>query len=106
MSKTIRHEAADAELRGLEDAYLAWLEAAVDSERALHHWFDGAPREHAPLYAAYRAALDREEAAAAELERLSGTRSGRPAVRASHAIHGHRYTAARVRETPHQGLTG
>jgi hypothetical protein len=104
MSNTVRHDAAGAQRRRTDDAYLAWLEAAVDCERAQRHWFDGLPRDHAPLYAAYQAALDREQAAAVELERLST--GDRPTVPARHRIHGHRYTAALVRETPDQGLTG
>jgi hypothetical protein len=48
-------------------AYQLWLAAAKDSAHALHAWLDGAPRDQAALYLAYRAALDREEAAAIQM---------------------------------------
>jgi hypothetical protein len=55
----------------LDDAYMAWFTAESESERALRGWFDGDPREPSRhLYVAYLAALDREEAAARDLQRL------------------------------------
>jgi hypothetical protein len=57
-------------IRLLDDAYLAWLTAEGESERALQSWFQRA-RGHGAAYLAYVAALDREHAAACDLQRLS-----------------------------------
>jgi hypothetical protein len=57
-------------VRLLEDAYVAWAAAASDSERALRAWLEPEARNRATAYPAYRAALDREEAAARDLQRL------------------------------------
>ena len=57
-------------VRLLDDAYLAWFTAEDEAERALRAWSDGSGSTRAMSYAAYRAALDREEAAARDLERL------------------------------------
>jgi hypothetical protein len=58
--------------RLLDDAYLAWFTAEDETERALHAWNEGSASTRAMSYAAYRAALDREEAAARDLQRLWG----------------------------------
>jgi hypothetical protein len=62
-------EIAAIGIRLLDDAYLAWVTAASEASRALRSWLDRAPRDER-AYAAYRAALDREEAAAVDLQRL------------------------------------
>jgi hypothetical protein len=55
-------------LRLLDDAHAAWVVAQGEAERALRAW---SSREDSRAgYAAYRAAVDREEAAARDLERL------------------------------------
>ncbi len=56
-------------IRLLDDAYLAWFSAESESERALRDWFEGTGAG-AGGYHRYRAALDREEAAAGDLQRL------------------------------------
>lgn len=56
--------------RLLDDAYMAWSQAQIQCQHALRTWFDTGSRNYA-AYCAYRAALDREEAAARDLERLS-----------------------------------
>ena len=61
---------AEIGVRLLDDAYLAWFSAESDCERALHAWFAAAGAERASTYLAYRAALDREDAAARDLARL------------------------------------
>lgn len=69
MIENLENELAQIGVRLLDDAHLAWLTAESECERALHAWFDGGgDRTHA--YFAYRAALDREEAAAHDLQRL------------------------------------
>jgi hypothetical protein len=57
--------------RVLDDAYMTWIAAEVESEHALRAWFKGAAPHQAAAYRAYRAAVDREEAAARDLQRLS-----------------------------------
>jgi hypothetical protein len=58
-------------VRVLEDAHMTWVAAEVDSEHALHAWFDAAAPQGAGAYLGYRAAVDREEAAARDLQRLA-----------------------------------
>jgi hypothetical protein len=55
-------------LRLLDDAYLAWEAAEVEAGQALRAWSQGG--QHRAAYHTYRAAVDREEAAARNLERL------------------------------------
>jgi hypothetical protein len=58
-------------VRVLDDAHMTWVAAEVDSEHALHGWFDAGAPQRAGAYLAYHAAVDREEAAARDLQRLS-----------------------------------
>jgi hypothetical protein len=58
-------------VRLLDDAHLTWVAAEVESEHALRAWFKGGATHRATAYPAYRAAVDREEAAARDLQRLS-----------------------------------
>jgi hypothetical protein len=57
--------------RVVDDAHLTWVAAEVESEQALRAWFDAGLRQRAGAYLAYRAAVDREQAAARDLQRLS-----------------------------------
>jgi hypothetical protein len=57
-------------VRVLDDAHLTWVAAEIESEHALRTWFDADARQRASAYLAYRAAVDREEAAAGDLQRL------------------------------------
>jgi hypothetical protein len=57
-------------IRLLDDAYMAWVAAEFDSEQALRAWFEGVAGQRGAAYQAYRAAIDREEAAARDLRRL------------------------------------
>ena len=61
---------AEIGLRLLDDAHMAWQHAELECENALNAWCDAAPGPAAERYLRYRAALDREEAAARDLERL------------------------------------
>lgn len=70
MFTDIGAELASIGVRLLDDAYLAWVSAETESEMALGAWCAGIGADQAEAYAAYRAALDREEAAARDLERL------------------------------------
>ena len=71
MDDLIHPDIAAIGIRLCDDAYMVWLAAAADAENALRAWFDATPGERVSRYFAYRAALDREEAAARDLERLS-----------------------------------
>lgn len=62
-------EMSEIGIRLLDDAYLAWFSAESECEAALHAWFEDAHR-YGGAYFTYRAALDREEAAARDLQRL------------------------------------
>jgi hypothetical protein len=55
-----------------DEAYLAWLCAEHESGRALQAWLNGGPRRRDDAYLEYRAALEREDAAARDLARLTG----------------------------------
>ena len=71
--KTNRQASRDLGVIGvrlLDDAHMTWVAAEVESEHALHAWFEAAASHHAAAYLAYRAAVDREDAAARDLQRL------------------------------------
>jgi hypothetical protein len=70
IDRNTSHDLAVIGLRVLDDAHMTWLAAEIDSENSLRAWFKAAPANRAPAYLAYRAALDREEAAARDLQRL------------------------------------
>jgi hypothetical protein len=62
-----RGELAEIGVRLVDGAYMAWLVAERECDQALREWQEERP----DAYWGYRAALDREEAAARDLERLS-----------------------------------
>jgi hypothetical protein len=70
MIEEVDTNVAEIGVRLLDDAYLAWFSAESESEAALRAWFASVGIERASMYLAYRAAADREEAAARDLERL------------------------------------
>jgi hypothetical protein len=57
-------------VRLLDDAYLAWFSAESECETTLRAWFQATGERRGTAYLSYRAALDREEASARDLERL------------------------------------
>ena len=59
----------------LEDLFDAWVFAARDAELALGAWASSRPGERAEAHAVYRAALDREERAAAVLAAARSSQS-------------------------------
>jgi hypothetical protein len=65
-----RDAVAEIGIRLLDDAHMAWQQAELECEQALGAWRDGAPGLSTERYVRYRAALDREEAAARDLQRL------------------------------------
>ncbi len=54
----------------LVGATVAWRIAERECDRTIRAWFETTGEQAATAYLAYRAALDREEAAARDLERL------------------------------------
>ncbi len=52
----------------VDDAYTAWFNANSRAGEALRAWREAAPSARPTAYRDYLAALEREEAAAAELE--------------------------------------
>ena len=69
MEQIVDRDLAAIGVRLIDDAHMAWVAASAESARTLRMWFDGiAPSNEA--YCAYLAALDREEAAARDLQRL------------------------------------
>jgi hypothetical protein len=62
---------AEIAIRLLDDAYMSWRRAQIECHQALRAWLDSGGRSRVATDLAYRAALDREEAAARDLERLS-----------------------------------
>jgi hypothetical protein len=79
-----RHELAEIGMRLLDEAHTAWQWAELECEAALHAWYDQSSRTNVAGYLAYRAALDREEAAAHDLQRLWDlAQSGHEALKAA-----------------------
>ena len=56
-------------VRLLDDAHMTWVAAELESDQALRTWVEAPTRDRAAAYLAYRAAVDREEAAAHDLQR-------------------------------------
>ena len=82
-----RHELAEIGIRLLDDAHVAWQRAELECELALQAWYEGAARTSVDSYLCYRAALDREQAAAHDLERLwEIAASGHDALAAARAV--------------------
>jgi hypothetical protein len=71
MARTISREVASLAIRLVDEAYMSWCTAQTQCQSALRAWFDAGPRDRAEANWAYRAALDREQAAASDLESLS-----------------------------------
>jgi hypothetical protein len=71
MTEERGHELAEIGVRLVDDAYMAWVIAENESDHALHDWFMATAGRRAAAFCSYRAALDREEAAARDLQRLS-----------------------------------
>jgi hypothetical protein len=71
INRNTSYDLAVIAVRVLDDAYMTWVAAEVDSEHALCAWFNADAPQRPGAYLAYRAAVDREEAAARDLQRLS-----------------------------------
>jgi hypothetical protein len=71
INRNASHDLSVIAIRVLDDAHMSWVAAEVESEHALRAWFDAGVAQSANAFLAYRAAVDREEAAARDLQRLS-----------------------------------
>jgi hypothetical protein len=71
MSRRLTKESVEAAIRLLDEAFMSWSLACCECRVALQAWFDAPREERAAASCAYRAALDREEAAARYLEHLT-----------------------------------
>lgn len=69
--RALTQDGVEIAIRMLDDAFMTWSLACTECRTALAAWFDAPPAERAAARWAYRAALDREEAAARDLERLT-----------------------------------
>jgi hypothetical protein len=70
INRNASHDLAVIGVRVLDHAHMTWIAAEVESEQALRAWFKAAAPQRATAYLTYRAAVDREEAAARDLQRL------------------------------------
>jgi hypothetical protein len=70
VDRSAARDVAGIAIRLLDEVYAAWSRAQLECHIALRVWLDSGSRNHAAYYA-YHAALDREEAAAVDLARLS-----------------------------------
>ncbi|HEY2201831.1 MAG TPA: hypothetical protein VGH56_08080 [Solirubrobacteraceae bacterium] len=71
VNRNTSNELAVIGVRLLDDAHMTWVVAESEAGHALRAWCKGAPSHRDAAYHAYRAAADREEAAARDLQRLS-----------------------------------
>jgi hypothetical protein len=71
MARSVSREVAIIGIRLVDEAYMSWCTAEVQCQNALRAWLDARPHDRAEANCAYRAALDREQAAARDLESLS-----------------------------------
>jgi hypothetical protein len=69
MTNNATSEVTAMGIRLIDDAYMAWFNAEGECEQALRAWFRRTDTERRGAYRAYCIALDREEAAALDLER-------------------------------------
>jgi hypothetical protein len=71
MARRSSRGVASIGIRLVDEAYVSWCTAQMQCQTALREWFDAGPRDRAEANSVYRAALDREQAAARDLEWLS-----------------------------------
>jgi hypothetical protein len=70
INRNASHDFAVIGVRLLDDAHMTWVQAEIESAHALRGWFEAAASRRTAAYHGYRAASDREEAAARDLQRL------------------------------------
>jgi uncharacterized protein YeaO (DUF488 family) len=69
--RVLNDEVTNVGIRLVDEAHTAWFVAQIECADALCAWFQATARRRADANLTYRAALDREEAAARDLERLT-----------------------------------
>ena len=72
INRNTSHDQTVAGGRALDYAHMTWIAAEVAAGDALTAWFEAAAPDRAAAHLAYEAALDREDAAARDLQRLGG----------------------------------
>jgi hypothetical protein len=70
INRDTSHDLVVIGVRVLHDAYMNWVATEVESERALRAWFEATAANRGTAYVAFQGAVDREEAAARDLQRL------------------------------------
>jgi hypothetical protein len=70
-------------LDAVMDGYVAWREESIGVGAAYRRWLQAGRQERVVAFAAYGAALDREERAAGEYQRLIETAQGDPSINAA-----------------------
>jgi hypothetical protein len=78
VNRTTFDEVIDIGIRLSDDAYMVWWMAQRECAAAQRTWFDAEAGRRAAAHVAYQAALDREEAAARDLERLAALTPATP----------------------------
>ncbi|MEO6858398.1 MAG: hypothetical protein ABI323_07410 [Solirubrobacteraceae bacterium] len=71
MSEQDQHEAAVEAIFLRDDAHISWADAETECGAALRTWYAATESRRVSAYAVYLAALEREEAAARDIERLT-----------------------------------
>jgi hypothetical protein len=79
MLSIVAPDATEIGIRLIDEAYMSWAHAQMQCAGALTAWADAAPGGRRGARVAYLAALDREEAAARDLERLTALVAPTPA---------------------------
>jgi hypothetical protein len=72
VNRNTSNELAVIGVRLLDDAHMTWVVAESEAGHALRAWCKGAPSHRDAAYHAYRAAADREEAAARDQRGVNG----------------------------------
>jgi len=85
-SLTCERALAEIGLRLLDDAYSRWLVAESEAAEQLQTWLGAGGRSRQDSYCAYVAALDREHAAAHDLQRLLEIAASPPSDREEIAL--------------------
>jgi hypothetical protein len=70
INRDTSHDLVVIGVRVLDDGYMNWVATEVESEHALRAWFEATAAKRGAAYVAYQGAVDREEAAARDLQRL------------------------------------
>jgi hypothetical protein len=70
MTSSSGHGVVDVRARLTDEAYIAWRSAESECEQCLRAWFEARATVRRSAFFAYQAALEREEAAARDLELL------------------------------------